>query len=250
MKSKYIFITLFLALVASVATTPAAHAQVENEKQSQEIVTLFRAARKVISDNQAHINDATKGDKGLSAAAVVQKTKENFQNDLKRSVDDTPADSPTGLANAALLTAVGEVMTDAQVLINEQGKGFKGFLPAVFARQVAEKFNTGMNGRAFIKLTAPRDLLRNRSNRTDEWESSQIETKFRAAGWEHGKPVTEETTSKGRQAFRYLLPEYYGQSCLSCHGGTKGEIDITGGTKEGAKLGELGGAISFAIYLD
>ena len=104
-----------------------------------------------------------------------------------------------------------------------------------------------MNGRTVIKLAAPRDLLRNRA---DEWEASQIETKFRAADWEHGKPVTEEATSKGRKAFRYLLPEYYGQSCLSCHGGPKGEIDITGGTKEGAKLGELGGAISIAIYLD
>ena len=53
---------------------------------------------------------------------------------------------------------------------------------------------------------------------------------------------------KGKQAFRLILPEYYKESCLGCHGGPKGERDITGGKKEGGVLGELGGAISVAIY--
>ena len=53
---------------------------------------------------------------------------------------------------------------------------------------------------------------------------------------------------KGRNAFRLILPEYYKQSCLSCHGGPKGERDITGGKKEGGKLGELGGAISVTLF--
>ena len=45
-----------------------------------------------------------------------------------------------------------------------------------------------------------------------------------------------------------LVPEYYGAACLSCHGEPKGEIDITGYPKEGAKLGDLGGVISIAIF--
>ncbi|MZG53965.1 MAG: DUF3365 domain-containing protein [Nitrospinae bacterium] len=53
---------------------------------------------------------------------------------------------------------------------------------------------------------------------------------------------------KGKDAFRLILPEYYKQACLNCHGEPKGSKDITGGKKEGSKLGELGGAISFAIY--
>ena len=36
--------------------------------------------------------------------------------------------------------------------------------------------------------------------------------------------------------------------CLNCHGDPKGELDITGGKKEGGQLGELGGAISVVIY--
>jgi cold shock CspA family protein len=36
-----------------------------------DLATLFRAGRKVISDNQDLINDASKGDKGLSAEKVI-----------------------------------------------------------------------------------------------------------------------------------------------------------------------------------
>ena len=46
-----------------------------------------------------------------------------------------------------------------------------------------------------------------------------------------------------------MIPEYYGPSCLSCHGDPKGAPDITGGKKEGGKPDELGGAISVAIYV-
>ena len=53
---------------------------------------------------------------------------------------------------------------------------------------------------------------------------------------------------KGQPAFRLILPEYYKESCLACHGEPKGERDITGGKKEGGVLGELGGAISVTIF--
>ncbi|MCJ8300328.1 MAG: hypothetical protein MJK13_15530 [Pseudomonadales bacterium] len=49
-------------------------------------------------------------------------------------------------------------------------------------------------------------------------------------------------------ACRFILSKYYEQSYLACHGGRKGERDISGGRKEGGVLGELGGAISKIIY--
>ena len=52
----------------------------------------------------------------------------------------------------------------------------------------------------------------------------------------------------GRPAFRMLLPEYYTDSCLTCHGEPKGEIDVTGYPKEGGKAGDLGGAISIVLF--
>ncbi|MCI0541386.1 MAG: DUF3365 domain-containing protein [Verrucomicrobiales bacterium] len=139
-------------------------------------------------------------------------------------------------------------MTEAQPLINEKGKGFKGFLPAVFARQVGERTSEKLSSKVSIKLTAPKDFLRNRANRPDDWETNVMETKFRSASWEKGKSFAESGAHKGKKGYRLALPEYYGESCLSCHGGPKGERDITGGLKEGGQLNELGGAISVVVY--
>lgn len=217
-----------------------------NEGISKEMTTMFRSARGVISKNQKHINNADIGDKGLSGDAVVAKAKENYK--AATGNDFTIGEGNKGEAQQAMLQAIIDTMNKAQPLINEQGKGFKGFLPAIFARQVATNFTSNMDGKAVIKLTAPKSYVRNRKNRPDDWESSVIEDKFKDAGYEKGKPFQENTTHKGKQAFRYILPEYYNESCLSCHGGTKGDRDITGGKMEGGKLGELGGAISLVLY--
>jgi hypothetical protein len=46
-----------------------------------------------------------------------------------------------------------------------------------------------------------------------------------------------------------MIPGYYTQPCLSCHGEPKGQIDITGYPKEGGKLGDLGAAVSITLFL-
>lgn len=209
---------------------------------AENITTLYRAARAVISKNQANINDASKGDKGLSGSVVATKAKENFNNTTGHELDASTT------AATAMLDAIHSVMDQAQPLINEKGKGFKGFLPAIFAKQVADAFNKNMNGEMRIKLTAPKKLVRNRANRPDKWEKGVINDKFMDANYEKNKPFSENSQHKNREAYRYILPEYYKESCLKCHGGPKGEKDITGGKKEGGKLGDLGGAISFIIY--
>jgi hypothetical protein len=53
-------------------------------------------------------------------------------------------------------------------------------------------------------------------------------------------------THNGKKAFRLILPEYYKAGCMGCHGGANG-AKIHAGKSEG-KVGELGGAISVAIY--
>jgi hypothetical protein len=55
-------------------------------------------------------------------------------------------------------------------------------------------------------------------------------------------------TVEGREAFRFLVPEYYQESCLSCHGQPQGELDITGYPKEGGEEGALGGVISVTLF--
>ena len=215
-----------------------------NFETSSELTTLYRAARKVISDNQALINTADVADKGLSGEAVVQKTLTNYQAQTGTMLEMSTLTE----AQAAMLKAVREVMDENQALINEQGVGFKGFLPAVFARHVATSFSEKMDGQMTIKLTAPKAYVRNRSNRPDKWEANIIESMFKASSYEKGKPFAEEQQVKGKAAYRFILPEYYGASCLGCHGEPKGTKDITGGKREGGKLNELGGAISLTIF--
>ena len=60
-------------------------------------------------------------------------------------------------------------------------------------------------------------------------------------------PVTLVSESGKGSVFRIAVPEYYAQSCLSCHGTPKGETDLTGYPKEGAALGDLGGVISIKL---
>jgi hypothetical protein len=45
-----------------------------------------------------------------------------------------------------------------------------------------------------------------------------------------------------------MVPEYYVESCLACHGSPKGQMDITGYPKEGGKLNDLGAVISITLY--
>jgi len=235
-------ITLMLGVLAGGGT--AAWAQTD-EEVALSLASLLRASRAVISKNQQHINNPCIGDKGLSAGAVVAKAKENYKKAAGGDLDAIDPASPHGKLIKAELQAITDVMNEAQGLINEKGKGLKGFLPAVYARQVTQKFNPAA---AALKLTAPKNYIRNQANSPDKWEDNVIESKFKAAGHPKGQHVSKTTTFKGKQAFRLILPEYYKESCLACHGEPKGEKDITGGTKEGAKLGELGGAISVVLF--
>jgi hypothetical protein len=219
-----------------------------NEQVASETATMFRAARKVVSDNQELINDATKGDKGLTGAKVIEQTKANYAAATGKPWQEAPAGSLLHDVQVAMCAAIEEVMANAQPLINESGKGFKGFLPAVFGKQIADKVSKRLDGRVHVKLTAPKALLRNRANRADEWETNVLENKFKAKDWVKGKPWSEVSTHKGRSGTRLMIPEYYGASCLTCHGDPKGEKDITGGLKEGGKLDDVGGAISVVVY--
>ncbi|HLD68746.1 MAG TPA: DUF3365 domain-containing protein [Pseudomonas sp.] len=240
-------VMLLMLLTVPIWLTPATAAD-DVEATSKDLTLIFRAARKVISDSQDLINDASKGDKGLSPTAVIEQTKVNYKVAAGKDLDLSDDGSPAAKARTALLDAVQTTMSEAQPLINEQGKGFKGFLPAVFGGRVATNFSAAMTGTFAIKLTAPKAYVRNRANRPDEWENNVIETMFKQASYEKGKAYAETVAVKGKPAYRYILPEYYGPSCLSCHGDPKGEIDISGGKKEGGKLDELGGAISLIIY--
>ena len=109
--NKKIFLLLPLFL-SSIFFPAYAEETTEYVAKSVEITTLYHSARKVISDNQKLINDASKGDKGLTADLVIEKTKENFKGIAGKDLD---LSNPT---NAAMIESVKDVMNEAQALIN------------------------------------------------------------------------------------------------------------------------------------
>ena len=133
---------------------------------------------------------------------------------------------------------------DVQPDINKKGIGFKGFIPATFATQVAERFSkdTGLKLR---QIGPPGAEPRNPNNKPDEQE----ELLLYAVQKNHprvGDHIVEQQLSD-RSGVRVMLPLFYNKQCLSCHGSPKGEVDISGYEKEGFKEGDLGGAISIVL---
>ncbi len=71
------------------------------------------------------------------------------------------------------------------------------------------------------------------------------------------KKVLEELESKNikekiiieKEQIRYFRPVYLTEDCLFCHGDPKGEKDVTGGIKEGWKIGEIHGAFEIIASL-
>ncbi len=227
----------------------AALTEAEKDDIGRSVTKLFRATRAVISQNQKLINDPNTGNKGLTGDVVIKKAWENYNKLSNTKSMDVALNPYKGEIIKSFEEAIRDVMTNAQPLINKRGLKFKRFLPAIFARHVADSFNRIMKGKAFIKLTAPRNFIRNRTNRPDSWENNVIENFFKKDNYPKDKPHTEETSHKGKPGFRFIIPEYYSKSCLKCHGEPKGSIDIAGGKKEGGKLGELAGAVSFVLYM-
>jgi hypothetical protein len=215
---------------------------------ARSLAEMLTAARTVISDQQDLINDPSLGDKHLTGKAVVKQAVQMYMKTT--GVDPSTVDpaSREGRLLRAMRAAIVEAVDDNQATINAKGTGFKGFIPAVFARLVDEAFERLAKGEASVKVTAPPELIRNRKARPDEWEVGIIKTKLLDPGWPAGQSYSATVEANGRRAFRFMVPEYYSESCLACHGSPKGEIDITGYPKEGGKLNDLGAVISITLY--
>jgi hypothetical protein len=220
----------------------------EDAKIAQSLAEMLRAARAIISDSQSRINDPEIGDKGLSAKVVLDQAVETYKKNT--GVDPMAIDpaSRHGRLLRAMMAAITDVIDVNQPTINAKGIGFKAFIPAVFGRLVSESFARLANGEAELKVTAPLELVRNRKARPDGFEEKVIKTKLLDPAWPRGQPYSEMADAKDRPAYRVMVPEYYATSCLTCHGTPKGEMDITGYPKEGAKEDDLGGVISITLY--
>ncbi|MCF8468359.1 MAG: DUF3365 domain-containing protein [Sneathiella sp.] len=236
------------AMLAALSVPVSASENADDLEIALDLATMLRSARSVIAENQKLINDPALGDKGLSGDVVQARALEKFRKTKGGTSPDLGSDSLRSRLLKAQIDAIVKVMDENQDTINQTGVAFKGFVPAVFARLVNEEFQSVMGEEAEVKVTAPPELIRNRKARPDDWEVEAIRNDLSSPAWEKGAVFSAEAQNRGRDAFRVLVPEYYGQGCLACHGSPKGELDITGYPKEGGKVGDLGGVISVTLY--
>lgn len=243
------------ALVAGLCTAAtlmiganAATSAEDDAAIAKSLATMLRSGRTVISRNQDKINDPKLGDKGLDGKTVLAEAVKIYKETAGVDPASIDPNSRHGKLIRMEMDAIVEVLDGTQQTINRQGVGFKGFIPAVFGRQVSEAFGRRATGLAEMKVTAPPKLVRNSKARADDWESMVIKDRLMLASWNKDAVFSEVAKSKGKDAYRTAMPEYYAASCLSCHGSPAGEIDITGYPKEGAQVGDLGAVISITLY--
>jgi Protein of unknown function (DUF3365) len=238
-------VAMLFAMLLSV------HAWADSTASEDEIslalANMLRAGRTVISTDQKVINDPGT-DKGITGARVRDDAIRIYREKTGSDPDDIIAKNRYGKLLAVQIESIAEVVDDNQSTINKAGIGFKGFVPAIFARLVNERFREKVGNDAEIKVTAPVDLVRNRKALPDDWEVKVIDSKLSRADWPKNKVYAQLAEKNGRPAYRVLVPEYYSENCLSCHGEPRGEIDITGYPKEGGHKGQLGGIISISLY--
>jgi Protein of unknown function (DUF3365) len=250
MKTLHVIAFAFVCAAISVANLSVIQAAGDDEDNAiaNSLAAMLRAGRTVISRNQDRINNPDIGDKGLDGKTVLEQALKIYQENTKADPLQIDPSSRHGRLLRAQMDAIAEVMDSNQKTINQPGVGFKAFIPATFGRLVNESFAKRVGSEAEMKVTAPLDLVRNRKARPDEWESEVIRDKLLTASWPKGQLFATVATSRGRPAYRVAVPEYYAASCLSCHGGPKGQIDVTGYPKEGANEDDLGGVISITLY--
>lgn len=118
---------------------------------------------------------------------------------------------------------------------------FKGLYCSIVGKGIGAIFTE--NGDYTIRYTGIN--VRNKYDSPDGFEAVALEaiTGPNASSDEYYDIVEYE----GQSSFRYVRAIYLSENCLECHGGPKGELDVTGYPKEGLEQGDFAGAISIVI---
>lgn len=233
---------------APAQASPPEQRRAEAEETARLLAKLFQAGRLAIEQNQAVIDDIHTGDKGFTPEVFERQMTEIFRQrtgiDLSAPAGTQAPSAVPPLARTllpALIEASKAVVRDAQVVINQRGIGYKNFIPATFGSQASARFSK----QSHVQLKQTAMHPRNPKNEPDEYESSVLQW---LSGRPNGEAYVSELTESGT-TLRVLMPIYYQRECLACHGGPRGEWDISGYPKEGAQEGDLAGAISVKIPL-
>ncbi|CVH78214.1 nitrate/nitrite sensor protein NarQ [Coriobacteriaceae bacterium CHKCI002] len=135
-----------------------------------------------------------------------------------------------------------------QANINYDSDGtynFKGLYCSLVGKSVGKLFSMSTDYRYTLRYTRidPRNAL----DEPDEFERAALDEFLRGESEERYDLVEDD---EGNQVFRYVGAIRLTESCMDCHGGPKGELDVTGFEKEGMAVGDVGGAVSIKAPAD
>lgn len=213
------------------------------------VALLLDAGRVTIAKNQDLINDASKGDKGFTPEVFETQLAKEFLRRTGVSLAEIDKANVPEMAKpllARLLEESKKTIASHQAVINVPGIRYKGLIPATFGTETAARFKNWSG--VYLKQTAPQSLVRNPKNTPDPYEA-EVLNRLKARSTDGDNVTVHSEVVEQGHSVRVLLPLYYGKSCLACHGEPKGERDISGYPREGAKEGDLSGAISVKISL-
>lgn len=247
MKRIAVIISIFAVSIAVGLVPSAAFADAETVETGRLLAILHDSGRVTIAGIQPLINDPEKGDKGFTPEVFEQKLIEKFKErsgvDLARlKAEKVPPQAKQLLP--MLVEAGKKVVATYQPILNKQGLGYKNFIPATWGTQAAAIF-TARTG-SYIKQTTFDEVLRNPRNKADGFEAAVLKKFADPAYPRQGEKIVSETVDGGKTT-RVMLPLFHVKGCLPCHGEPKNERDISGYLREGAKLGEIAGAISVKL---
>ena len=233
---------------AQPAQDVGAQSREDAETVAHLLAVLFDAGRVIVDRNEGLIDDPHKGPKGFTPVVFEQQIKDEFQRRTGIDLSHLRAAHVPPVARELLpmlLQASKDVIADAQLVINQRGVGYKNFIPATFGSRTAARFSA----RSHVQLKQTTLNPRNPKNAPDTYETEVLKrwSNVRATS-EETPPTLIETTQEGA-LLRVLTPVMYQPHCLACHGEPAGVPDVSGFPKEGARAGDLAGAISIAVPL-
>lgn len=117
---------------------------------------------------------------------------------------------------------------------------FKGIYPDIAVKEITDI----MKGTPYFTVRLVSLAPRNEANIADDFETSRLKTFNEKPGV---LELYDEGSIGGHKVFRYMIPLRADPTCLLCHGGKKGDIDVTGFKKEGYAVGDLIGSLSVVI---
>ena len=243
---------LLLMFVCTFANANVSEQPSTRQSSVIDVARIYHASMAYIFSQQSLINSNRQSKPSLFGTPFIDQVKKSYQVMFGEAFPD---DNDEYVDN--LLTLMKLVMEDNRTLILDPDIGFKGFIPAIFAFQLSEKFKArgyGLN----IKFTNVVGRIRNKLSSPDEWEQKALAA---IANGNVSEVINNNIEYNGGVATRYMRKVDMVPMCLNCHGipednpANKNKEknnwifeDKTGFSMEGWKMGELGGGISVVLY--